>query len=91
MKNKKWRCLDSNLRDFVLFLTNILVTGVNNLVARVNSSQICEKSKKERKIVLWLEIIVPELYLLWLADAFFGDDVCTFCLFIKKSLKYISI
>ena len=48
MKNKKWRCLDSNLRDFVLFLTNILVTGVNNLVARVNSSQICEKSKRER-------------------------------------------
>ena len=35
---------------------------MNNLVASVNSLQSCEKSKKEGKLVLWLEIIVAELY-----------------------------
>ena len=47
-----------------------------NLVPSVNSLQSCKESKQERKLVLWLEISVAELYLPWIIDDFFGDDVC---------------
>ena len=77
-------CLDSNLSDSILFLTNNLVTNMNNLVA---SLQSCEEIEQERRLVPWLEISMAELFLPWITNDFLGHDVCTLYLFVKKSLK----